>query len=145
VSDTRSQSAGSAPYTATPRRTGWTGWITFAAFMMMMLGFFQAIQGLAAIFNEDFYRVGANGLVVSVNYTVWGWVHLLLGVLIFLSGIGVLSGNVLGRAVGVVLAMFNAVLNMVFAPAQPGWALVFITVDVLVIWALIAHGREMEN
>jgi hypothetical protein len=128
-----------------PARSGWTGWITFAGAMMIMLGIFQAIAGLAALFNDDYYRVRPNGLVLHVNYTVWGIVHLLIGVAIFLSGIGVLSGNALARGVGVVLAMLSAVVNMTFIPAQPAWALTIVTVDVFVIYALVVHGAEMRD
>ena len=145
MSDTRSPTASSAGYSTEAERTAWTGWIAFAAFMMMMLGFFQAIQGLAAVFNDDFFKVTASGLVLSVNYTVWGWTHVLLGALIFVSGVGVLSGNVLARTVGVVLALLSAVANLLFSPADPAWAIVLITVDILVIYALVVHGREMEG
>ena len=127
-----------------PRRTHWTGLVGFAAFMMMMLGVFQAIEGLAAIFNDEFYAVAPSGLVINVDYTVWGWVHLLLGIGIFLAGIGVLSGNVMGRTVGVILAGLSAVVNLAFAQAAPVWAAIIITIDVFVIYALIVHGREME-
>jgi hypothetical protein len=147
MSDTRSTRS-DTPVGAEPRppaRSGWTGWITFAGAMMIMLGIFQAIAGLAALFNEDYYRVAPNGLVLHVNYTVWGIVHLLLGVTIFLSGLGVLSGNALARGVGVVLAMLSAVVNMTFIPAQPAWALTIVTVDVFVIYALVVHGAEMRD
>jgi len=145
VSDTRSPSTDSRTRSSAPRRTAWVGWVWFAAAMMLMLGFFQAIEGLAAIFNSDFYKVGPNGLVVHVNYTVWGWVHLLVGAAIFLAGIGVLSGNVLARTVGVVLAVISAVLNLAFTAAHPAWTLVVIVIDVLVIYALVVHGREMSD
>jgi len=84
-------------------------------------------------------------MVLHVNYTVWGIVHLLIGVAIFLSGIGVLSGNALARGVGVVLAMLSAVVNMTFIPAQPAWALTIVTVDVFVIYSLVVHGAEMRD
>jgi hypothetical protein len=125
--------------------TRWTGWIMFGAVMMLLLGVFQAMAGLAAIVNDDFYRVGSDGLILEVDYTVWGWLHLILGVVIFLAGIGVLTGNTVARVVGVVLAMASALVNLTFLPAQPFWSLVFITVDVLVIYALIVHGREMKS
>jgi len=132
-------------YAGAPRRTHWTGLVGFAAFMMLLLGFFQAIEGLTAIFNSDFYAVRPNGLVIHVNYTVWGWTHLLIGVVIFLAGIGVLSGNVLARTVGVVVAAISTIVNMVFLTAAPGMALVIIMLDVFVIYALIVHGREMAD
>jgi hypothetical protein len=146
VTDTsRSDTSANRSTYVPPRRTHWTGLVGFAAFMMMMLGVFQAIEGLAAIFNDEFYAVAPSGLVVNVDYTVWGWVHLLLGIAIFLAGIGVLSGNVMGRTVGVILAGLSALANLVFIEAHPLWSVVIITVDVLVIYSLTVHGRELKD
>jgi hypothetical protein len=132
-------------YGRDPDPTGWTGWVVFASFMMIMLGCFQAIQGLVAIFDDGFYRVTESGLVVNVDYNVWGWTHLLLGALIIASGIGVLAGNVIARAVGILLAALSALANLVFIEAYPIWSIIIITVDVLVIYALTVHGRELRG
>src|SRR5215204_2749904 len=91
-----------------PDPTGWTGWIVFAAFMMILVGSFQAIQGLVALFDDGFYLVRESGLVVEVNYNVWGTVHLLLGLLLLASGFGVMAGNIVARTVGVILAGLSA-------------------------------------
>jgi hypothetical protein len=128
-----------------PDPTGWTGWIVFASFMMILVGSFQAIQGLVALFDDGFYLTGESGLVVNVNYNVWGTVHLLLGLLLLASGFGVLAGNLLARTVGVILAGLSALANMAFISAYPIWSLIIITVDVLVIYALIVHGRELHD
>ena len=132
-------------YGNSPDPTGWTGWVVFASFIMIMLGCFQAIEGLVAIFNDEFYAVGKRGLVVHVDYTVWGWVHLVLGVLVFIAGIGVLSGNVAARALGVILAGISAVVNLAFIAAYPVWSTIIITIDVLVIYALTVHGRALRD
>ncbi len=132
-------------YGRDPDPTAWTGWVVFASVMMILLGCFQAIQGFVAIFDDGFYRVTESGLVVNVDYTVWGWTHLLLGALILVSGIGVLAGNVVARAVGILLAGLSAVANLVFIEAYPVWSIIIITVDVLVIYALIVHGRELRG
>ena len=128
-----------------PEPTGWTGWVVFASVMMLLVGSWQFIQGLVALFDPGFYKVSSHGLVVNVNYNVWGWTHLLLGVVIFLAGIGVLSGNVLARTVGVAVAVISTIVNMVFLTAAPGMALVIIMLDVFVIYALIVHGGEMAD
>jgi hypothetical protein len=83
--------------------------------------------------------------VVNVDYTAWGWVHLLVGVLLMVSAAGVLSGNIAARAVGVVLAGLSAVLNLLFIAAYPLWSTIIITVDVLVIYALTVHGGELAD
>ena len=132
-------------YGNSPEPTGWTGWVVFASFMMFLLGAFQAIQGLVALFDDGFYLVTPNNLVVDVNYNVWGTVHLILGVLLLLSGAGVLTGNLAARTVGVILAALSAVANLVFIEAYPFWSIIIITVDVLVIYALTVHGRELKD
>ncbi len=132
-------------YRDDPAPTGWTGWIAFASCMMLLLGSFQAIQGFVAIFDQGYYAVTEKGLVVNVDYTVWGWVHLVLGVLIAVSGVGILSGNMAARIVGVLFAGVSAILNLVFIQAYPVWSMIIITVDVLVIFALTVHGGELKR
>jgi hypothetical protein len=125
--------------------TGWTGWVAFASFMMFLLGAFQAIQGLVALFDDGFYLVTPGNLVVHVNYNVWGAVHLALGALLLLSGAGVLAGNLAARTVGVIVAGLSALANLLFIEAYPVWSIIIITVDVLVIYALTVHGRELKD
>jgi hypothetical protein len=132
-------------YGNSPDPTGWTGWVVFASFMMIMLGSFQAIEGLVAIFKDDFYRVAPSGLVLNIDYSAWGWTHLILGAVIVLAGVGILAGNILARTVGVILAAFSAILNLLFIEAYPIWSVIIITVDVLVIYALTVHGRELRD
>ena len=132
-------------YSTAPEPTAWTGWVVFAAFMMLMNGFIQVIQGLVALINDDYYAVTPGGLAVSADFTTWGWVHLLLGVALFASGLGVLAGNLAARIVGVVMAGINAVVALVFIEAAPVWGIVLITIDILVIYALTVHGRELRD
>jgi hypothetical protein len=119
---------------AAPAPTGWTGWV----------GFFQAIQGLVAIFKDSYYLVRPSGLVVNVDYTVWGWVHLVIGLLAFFAGYGVFSAKTWARAVGIVLAGLSAVANFAFLASFPIWSTIVIVVDIVIIYALAAHGREMK-
>jgi hypothetical protein len=148
MSDTRSPARGSASHdgswdSATPTR--WVGLIVFAAFLMWLLGFFQAIAGFAAIVNDDYYKTAPERLLLVNSYTTWGWIHLLLGVAIFAAGVGVMSGNALARGVGVVLAGINAVVALAFSQAAPVWAVIVIVLDVLVIYALTVHGGAMRD
>ena len=113
--------------------------------MMFLVGSFQAIQGLVAIFDDGYYVVRESGLVVDVDYTAWGFVHLILGVLLILCGAGVLTGNVVARGVGVLLAGLSALANMAFIGAYPVWSILVIAVDVLVIYALTVHGGELRS
>ena len=125
--------------------SGWAGWVVFAGAMLILVGIFQVIQGLVAVFDDGFYLVHSSGLVVDVNYTTWGWTHVLIGIVAVLAGLGLLAGNILARVVGVIVAMVSAVVNMAFVAAYPVWSLMLIALDVIVIYAIIAHGRELKN
>ena len=132
-------------YNTAPGPTAWTGWVVFAAFMMLMNGVIQMIEGLMALINDDYFAVTPRGLAVSVDFTTWGWVHLFLGAAVFASGLGILAGNLAARIVGVVLAAFNAIVALLFIEAAPVWGIILITVDILVIYALTVHGRELRD
>ncbi len=123
----------------------WTGWIFFAAIMMILIGLLSAIQGLVALFNSDYYLVTPSGLLVNVDFTTWGWVHLILGIVVLAAGFGVMVGNTAARVVGIVLAVIGAILNVAFLAAYPVWSTIVITLDVLVIYALSVHGHELRS
>jgi hypothetical protein len=124
--------------------SAWTGWIAFAGTIMLMLGVFHAIQGLVAIFKDQYYLVGSSGLVVNVDYTTWGWVHLIGGIVVAIAGVCVFMGQIWARTVGVIVALVSAVVNIGFLAAYPVWSLMMIALDVVVIWALTVHGAEMK-
>jgi hypothetical protein len=123
----------------------WTGWITFAGTIMVMLGAFHAIQGLVAIFKDDYFLVGKSGLVVNVDYAAWGWLHLILGVIVAIAGVSVVAGRVWARIVGVTLALTSAVVNVAFLAAYPLWSVMMIALDVTVILALTVHGGDVRE
>src|SRR4029453_7035384 len=125
--------------------TGWVGWIAFAAVMMIMLGTFHAIQGLLALFQDEYFLVADSGLTVHVDYTTWGWIHLIGGIIIAIAGVALFTGQVWARVIGVMLAMISMVLNIGFLAAYPIWSVLMIAVDILVIWALTVHGAEMKS
>jgi hypothetical protein len=124
--------------------TGWTGWIAFAGVMMIIGGCLNLFYGIVAAVNDE-WVVWTNRAAVYLDVSEWGWVHIVLGTIVLLAGIGVFSGNILARIVGVVVAALSLLANFLFIPAYPLWALTVITIDVLVIWALTAHGREMRQ
>ena len=139
----RRRSAETARYDDEP--TAWAGWVVFAGVMLIMLGTFQIIQGLVALFDDGFYLVNSNGLVVDVDYNTWGWVHTGIGVISVLAGMGLLAGNMAARIVGVVIAFLSAIVNLAFLSAYPVWSTIMITLDVIVIYAIIVHGRELKS
>src|SRR4051794_28917240 len=77
--------------------TGWAGWIIFSGILMIMLGMFHALMGVVALFKDDYYLVAHNGLVLSLDYTTWGWIHLVIGLVAVLAGVGVMVGQMWAR------------------------------------------------
>jgi hypothetical protein len=134
------QSAGRAE-----EASGWAvGFILFAAIMMIMAGTFQFFAGLVAIFNDQFY-VATRNYIFQFDATTWGWIHLVVGLIVAFAGWGVLSGRTWARVVGITVALLSALANFLFIPYYPFWALTVITLDIFVIWALAAHGSELRN
>jgi hypothetical protein len=125
--------------------TMWVGWIAFASVMMMLLGSLHAIQGLVALFQDEYYLVGKNDLVVHVDFTTWGWVQLIAGIVTAVAGGLLLAGKMWARVIAVVVAFGSALLNIAFLSAYPIWSMLMIVVDVLIIWAVTVHGREMKQ
>ena len=124
--------------------TAWVGWVVFGGVMLITLGAFQIIQGLVALFDDGFYAVTSEGLVVDSDYNTWGWIHTGIGIVAVLTGVGLLAGNMVARVVGVGIAMLSALVNLVFISAYPIWSAIMITLDVIVIYAIIVHGREVK-
>jgi|KBSSwiStaDraftv2_1062776.scaffolds.fasta_scaffold1160296_1 hypothetical protein len=125
-----------------PGPAGWVvGMSLFAATMMVIIGFFQVVQGLAALFQNQIYVVGAQ-YVFSFDLTAWGWIHLLLGILLIATGFAIATGQVWARSVGIGFAVLSMIANFMFLPYYPVWSLLIIAIDVFVIWALCVFTRE---
>lgn len=144
MSGTRSESGYTVSSTA-PEPTAWVGWILFAGVMLMIVGSFQVIAGLVALFNDHVYAVPSRDLVVSVSYTGWGWAQIILGCLAVFGGYGVMVGQLWARIYGVIYASIAAIVNLAMLNAAPIWMAMMITIDILVIWALTVHGREVKG
>ncbi|MEQ0563450.1 hypothetical protein ABJI51_30605 [Amycolatopsis sp. NEAU-NG30] len=137
-----------APGTGTPpprdravARSRRVGWIWFAGTITVLAGLFTAVEGLVALFDKNYYVVGPSGLLVF-SLTGWGWAHLIIGVLVVLTGLALFTGAMWARVVTVALAGFNALTQLAFLSAYPVWGVVVIALDVLVIWAVVVHGDE---
>jgi hypothetical protein len=118
------------------------GFTIFAGVMMIMVGIFQGLWGLAAIIKDQFFVVTRN-YAYNVDVTTWGWIHLIVAAIIVLAGFALFSGAVWARTVGVTLAVLSAIANFLTIPYYPLWSILIIAVDVFVIWALTAHGRDV--
>ena len=126
--------------TREPAVSGWAiGGITFAGTMLILIGMFQAIDGLVAIFNDDFFLVTQN-YTFNLDTTAWGWIHLLLGIVMVLAGWSIFAGKTWAAVVALTLAMLSAVANFFFIPYYPFWSLIMIALDCWVIWALTRPG-----
>ena len=124
--------------------TGWVGWVYFAGFMMLMMGFFQAVLGLTALLNDQFF-VKLNGNLLVLDYTQWGWIHLVFGLLVLLAGMSLFSGSTWSRVVGVLLATANLLIQFTFLSVYPLWSIVVMVLDVFIIYALTVHGGEVRD
>lgn len=123
--------------------TGWVGWIWFGGMMMILAGLFNIITGLAAIFANRVY-VATPARLLLFDISTWGWVHLVLGVLVLATGIAIMAGQLWARVVGAVLVMLNALTQLTWIAVNPWWSLAVIALDIVVLYALIVHGREAE-
>jgi hypothetical protein len=126
------------------RGEGAVGWAVFAAVMLLMSGSFNAIEGFVALLNGN-WLADTTALPIEVDYAAWGWTWLIFGSLVVAAGLGVLAGQTWARIVGVTFAALNAIVQMLFVPAYPFWALSVVVVDIIVIWALTAHGGDLKE
>ena len=123
----------------------WVGWTLFAAVILILVGAFHVIQGLVALFKDDYYVVGSSGLVLNVSYTAWGWIHIVGGVIVVAAGIALLSGKMWARVLGTAMACVSAIVNVGFLSAYPIWSAMVIAMDVAIIMALTVHGSAIKD
>ncbi|NNC11096.1 hypothetical protein HII28_11795 [Planctomonas sp. JC2975] len=127
------------------RKSGWAGWRTFAAVVLIVGGAIDVFHGLQAIIGPNTaYFVGKVG-IFAVDVAGWGWWHLIIGVLLVLVGIMLLTGAKWARITAIVLVAINAVGQITLMDVQPWLSLAVLGLDVVVIFALTVHGREMDT
>ena len=118
-----------------------TGLVVFSGTLLAIVGLFHALVGMAALVDDKIYVTTPN-YVYSSDVTLWGWVHLLLGIVVAVVGTAVLQGRAWGLVVGIGLAAVSLVVNFVFIPHHLLWSVVIIGLDLAIIWALAAY-REV--
>jgi hypothetical protein len=133
------------PYESPRPATGWVGWIAFAAVFMIVSGVFGAIEGLAGIFRDDKFFTTQGGLQLSFSFTTWGWINLILGIVLVLVGIALIKGATWAQFAALVVVSLHLVSQFWYFSVYPLWALIVILVDILILYAIIVHGDEMKS
>jgi hypothetical protein len=125
--------------------TSWTDWVRFGGVILIVSGIFSLIQGLAALLGPDAYYGVVDGELLVFNVAGWGWWNIVIGALTLVTGLALLGGALWARIVAVVLAVLSSVVQMILVPVQPWWSFIVIAVDLLVIYAVIAHGQKLRE
>jgi len=115
-----------------------------AAIILIIGGVCHAMQGFVGIATNEFY-VTTQKWIFQFDVTTWGWIHVIVGVVAVLAGIGLFTGAVWARAVAVLVAAISILINFAWLPYYPVWSILIIAFDVFVIWAVTAHGRDLAT
>lgn len=127
-----------------PRAGFWSGWILFAGLLMLLIGAFNVLQGLAAILSESYYVVTEDELLVF-DFTAWGWITLVWGIALVAGGVGLVTGREWARWTGIAIVGLNAVAQAAFLAAFPFWSVLVIALCVLVLFALAARWEVAQD
>ena len=122
--------------------TAWTGWVVFAGIVLAAVGVVNLIQGLAAIFADDVFVVGENGLLVATDFTAWGIALIVWGAVMLLAGLGLFSGNGLARWFAILVVAVNLIGQFAWFPAYPLWSMVAIALNIVVLFALTVRWQD---
>ncbi|HMO00978.1 MAG TPA: hypothetical protein PKD59_16320 [Miltoncostaeaceae bacterium] len=124
------------------RPTAWTGWVVFAAAVMLTMGALDIVQGLVALNKSSTYLIPAQDLLVTTDYTTWGWSLIVWGVVVILAGLALFAGRAWGRWFAIVAVIVNAIGQIAWFPTYPLWSLLAIGLGVAVLLALTVHWHE---
>jgi uncharacterized membrane protein len=120
--------------------SGWAvGGTVFAATILMLIGIFQSIAGLVAIFDDNFYVVTRN-YTFDLDTTAWGWIHLLIGILLVVVAYGLFARSPWAGVTAIMLASLSAIVNFFFIPYYPFWSILLIAMNIWVIWSITRPG-----
>ena len=132
------------PRPGQPGTSGWVAWIGFAAVMLALVGTLHVFEGIAALLNGSYFHARGAHLVVHLDLTAWGWVHIGVGIVLLVTAVGVFGGWVWARALGTVVALLSAIINVTFLAAQPVWSATMVALCIVVVLALTVHGGEIR-
>ena len=121
----------------------WSGWISFAGLMIIIIGSLDFFEGLIAVIRDQYYVVTPSQIVVF-DLTTWGWIMMIWGVILLLAGFGLLSGATWARWFSIVVLSLNIIaqLGFVGSAQYPLWALTVLTLSIVVLYALIVRWND---
>jgi len=125
--------------------SNWTGWVAFAAVMLMIAGGMNIIQGVVSLTDDSYYLAAPDGLAVNLSYTTLGWLQVGLGIVLLAIGLGMLRGARVALVLGAIIAGVSAIGNLATIAAYPLWGVVLVAFNIIVIYAIFSHGREMKQ
>ena len=129
---------------STNKPSGWAiGWTAFAGITMILQGVWWLISGLIAIIDDEFYVITQNW-ILEFDTSTWGWIHLIVGIIVLVAGFGLFTAKTWARTVGVIIAVLSAIVAFMWLPYYPVWGVIFIVVSIAIIWALTVHGHDIE-
>lgn len=112
-----------------------SGWTVFTGMLLLIVGSLDALWGLAAILNEEIVIVGGHG-VIWADVSLWGWLHLILGSIVAITGLMLFAGSPVARGTAIIIVGINAIAQIVWFPATPLWSLLLIILDVTLLYQL---------
>jgi magnesium-transporting ATPase (P-type) len=122
---------------------GWGGWLIFAGLMTVLIGLYHAAAGFTALFRDDIYVTTPKGAAISTNFTAWGWIQIVLGIVLVAAGATLLSsGSLWSRIVVVLVALVQILVEFVYLTVTPLWSGVAIVLGILAVYAVVVHGRD---
>ena len=127
------------------KSSAWTGWVVFAAAVMFTIGAIDIIQGLAALLKDETYAVTESGLLVTTNFTAWGWSLIIWGIVLMLAAGALFSGKGWGRWFAIAAILINGIGQIAWFPAYPLWSLLAIGLEIAVLYALTAGWKEARG
>ncbi len=126
----------------TPAR-GLAGFVAFAGIMLALIGFFDILQGLTALFNDEYF-VARKGDLLVLDFTAWGWITLLWGIVLIAAGLGLLASKTWARWFAILAVFINTIAQIAFLSSYPIWSTIIIALDVFVLYALTARWEEVK-
>lgn len=122
--------------------SGWTDWVRFAGIILLVNGIFSIMQALVALIGPNAYYAVIEDTLFLFDTTGWGWWNLIIGAFLIATAFALFANATWARVVGVILAVLSAMVQLLLVPVQPLWSLIVLAIDVLIIYALVAHGGE---